>query len=777
MKKIALIEDRYKRQQDFLEQTNINLEEYAEFLENFIEEKADTLLEQIRKDDFDLSDFEIIICHKSVQNNTKVLSNLRNYCKKNDKILVLFSGGISVNYYNNSEFELLELNSQVIYTQNLILFLEAIKNDNEDIMMLCYGEHWKQNIVANVLEKTNRLINKTIKPVVYIKFANFVDLVKLKKIDYEFYQIKIENNYITIEEIKKLQESLQNYFHQFRTSSKKNKNLLIHHKDIANMEFEYSIQFMTDDDIDTYITSDIIKELSKKEFDTIFIKDNLSSNYLELYGLRVAYHIRLSTELGDKRFTPIVIISDFDEAVLNRFSKEANILFTEGVYICKNTTEDIEKFKSLELKGVPNYEEFLSSIDVSPPKDTSGSHGIANRWSIYRWAEFLNCKSEAIIKNKNEIENQLYFKYLQAIFPIIESYKDDNALDISTSKQQQMEGSGLKIVKKAQKPIQKVLYIDDEYDKGWEDIFKIYFSKKHKQEFEIRTIKEIQKDTTFDELKNYFTQYIQDEVPDIILLDLRIIADDHSEKNEQNISGVKLLKYIKEQINPGIQVILITASGKSTILNEANKYNILGYIKKEHPQDLSSNTKEIFEIFKKLLDEGLEKHYLKNIWKIQQDILKLDMFSCDKYYEIEVEVKSIFEILNTNMENRFIYCMFAIFKVLEILVKLYIEEKPENETRYAYWVNTNCKIPIVNNDNILVDTKSRDKNTSTENKIRVILHEKMELKDREIHNSVSTITKIRNNTIHPKKKKNNAEIRETIVLEWFTMLQTVLNKI
>lgn len=39
-----------------------------------------------------------------------------------------------------------------------MLFLEAVKAENKDIMMLCYGEHWKQNIVANVLEKTNLII-------------------------------------------------------------------------------------------------------------------------------------------------------------------------------------------------------------------------------------------------------------------------------------------------------------------------------------------------------------------------------------------------------------------------------------------------------------------------------------------------------------------------------------------------------------------------------------------------------------------------------------------
>ena len=105
MKKIALIEDRYKRQAHFLEQNLINLEEYEDILENFIEEKASNILENISNDSFDLDKFDIIVCHKSVENNTVILGNLKDYCKKHQKTLVLFSGGISVNYYDNSEFE------------------------------------------------------------------------------------------------------------------------------------------------------------------------------------------------------------------------------------------------------------------------------------------------------------------------------------------------------------------------------------------------------------------------------------------------------------------------------------------------------------------------------------------------------------------------------------------------------------------------------------------------------------------------------------------------
>ena len=677
MKKIALIEDRYPRQQDFLEQTNINLEEYAEFLENFTEEKANTLLEQIRKDDFDLSDFEIIICHKSVQNNTEVLSNLKNYCKDNHKTLVLFSGGISVNYYDNSELELLELNSKTFYSQNLRLFLESLKSNNEDIMMLCYGEHWKQNIVANVLEKTNRLINKTVEPIVYIKFANFVDLVKLKKIDYEFYQIKIDNNYITIEEIEKLQESLQKYFHQFRTSSKQNKNLLIHHKDIADMEFDNSLEFITDDDIDTYITSNIIKELSKKDYDTIFIKDNLSSNYLELYGLRVAYHIRLSAELKDKRFTPIVIISDFDEATLNRFSKEAKILFTEGVYLCKNTKEDIEKFKSLELKSVSNYDKFLTDIEVSPPKDTSGIHAIANKWSIYRWAGLLKIEnSNAIDKNKEEIENQLYFKYLKAL----------NQIQTNQTK---------KITKPSKKG--KVLLIDDEWDKGWADILKTLL-KTDGLDFSVFDY-DFKDKSNFNLIMQLKYKNLQNQIEeaDVVILDLRLIETDNENDNIDNYSGIKILEKIHE-INAGIQVIMLTATSQSTILEKLYEKKILGYIKKEHPDDMSVSTVENINKFVRLIDNGLKRKYLKDIHKIKTkitDILNIDFnlsnseIDCrlfdsynierEKYIKFAIkihkEAQYVFEILDSNIENRFIYAMLSIVSAFEAICSIFITEK------------------------------------------------------------------------------------------------------
>ncbi len=645
MKKIALIEDRYPRQRKFLEQNNINLDKYCDVLENFIEEKASNILENISNDSFDLNEFDIIVCHKSVKNNTVILGNLKDYCKKSQKTLVLFSGGISVNYYDNSEFELLELNSKTFYSHNLFLFLESIKTNNEDIMMLCYGEQWKQNIVANVLEKTNLFIFDIKNS--FENVANFQIDANLGKIDYKFYEPKEK----IFDEIVQFKESLEKYFTLQLLQVNTTQSVVIHHDNVCDLQiFNYPIKFIqSSDDIDTYISKEIINELKNKEFDTIFIKDNLTSNYLELYGLRVAYHIRLSNELTDKRFTPIVIISDFDENTLNRFTQEANILFTDGLYLCKNTKEDIKKYQSLELKGVTDYNKFINSIDVTPPKDTSGSHNIANKWSIYKWAELLDAKSDAINKNRSEMENELYFKYLKAKY-----LKNTN--------------NSLEIIKPTEKG--NILLIDDEWNKGWSDVLK---NALQKDGLEFDTFEYDFKDKSNYNLivqLNHKELKKQVEKSDVIVLDLRLLESDHENEDIDNYTGIKILQKIHE-INAGIQVIMLTATSKSTILEKLYEKKILGYIKKEHPEDRTIDTVENINKFIQLVDKGLGKKYLKEIWEIQHNILNLEILNSDNknYRKIKFELANVFDITDSNLDKKTTFFILAIYNSLEILVK------------------------------------------------------------------------------------------------------------
>ena len=417
-------------------------------------------------------------------------------------------------------------------------------------------------------------------------------------------------------------------------------------KKIENTE-EFSIETFDfgNSDLDTYISQIFLPKLQKKEFNILFIKDNLSDNYLELYGIILAYHIRLSDELGNKRFVPIVIISDIDGYILNKLTPMANILFTKNTFVARNEISSYDYFEKVfeQIKPFIDFKkEFLDLIHIDPPQDYLSHHDISNEWSIYRWAEFLKVDTDATKANKAKIENMLYFKYLKEKYPIPKK-------------------NGLSLVPKTPLSQGNILYIDDEWEKGWADIFKKYFSKSENIKL---TIPEFQyKDASYSLIEEMIKEQLNNSSFDLILLDLRLTKEDHEQQNENEFSGIKLLSFIKS-FNPGIQVVLLTASEKSKILNKANEYNILGYIKKESPRDDIAYSKEAFKKLTVYVDNGLEKKYLKDIWNIQQNILKLEILNQEEYDSIKIEIESIFEILQSDMNNKFIYSMLSIFNII-----------------------------------------------------------------------------------------------------------------
>ncbi len=519
-------------------------------------------------------------------------------------------------------------------------------------------------------------------------------------------------------------------------------NLLIHHDNVPFLNvFDYKIFFKpTGANIDRYITNKIIPEIKKIECDVIYIKDSLSENYLELYGLRLAYHIRLSMELREKRFVPIVILSNLDGYLLNKISPMAKILFTKNIFIIPNKIKSIKalKEKPLHTLSEDEYEnDFLEHIELEPPEDST-NHSIANEWAIYRWADFLNINdSEAIRANNIDISSKLYFKYLLAKNPLPKQ-------------------KGLRFVPRSPNTSGKILYIDDQWSLGWQDIFKKYFS--NTKDITFKTIKDIDKDTQYNTLEGLTKTYISSYNPDLILLDMRLVHDDIEEQSPKNISGIKLLKMIKEEINPGIQVAMLTASGKSLILNEANKYNIVGYIKKEHPEDKSLESKETFKALKSFVNEGLDKKYLKQIWQLQNEILSLNIFENTVYTSMQIEIKSVFEILDSDMKRKYTYAMLAIYKCIEIINDSFISEKVNS----AYWKGTDVKISHI--DGAL---------TSTKNKIFNILHKRLSLS--KFDENIKQIVYSRNNTIHPGKTVKNLDYSN--MLDWFEMISDIMKQL
>jgi len=547
-----------------------------------------------------------------------------------------------------------------------------------------------------------------------------------------------------------------------------NNALLIHNDNTPlinkinnTIKFNPSIEEINNSDIDLFISIHIIPQLLNRTFNIIYIKDTLSNNYLDFYGLKLAYHIRLSQNTLDKKsYFPIVILSDINEFMINRLSQLGRILFTKKIFLCKNDIDTISYINTLKIIPLNDKEYkygFINLINVKPPQDYLSHHSIANEWAMHRWAEYLDIITKDIGKINTKLSSMLYFKYLKIKYPLPKM-------------------NGLKFRAKYPKLDGTILYIDDQWKSGWKDIFENYFLQTKNINFS--TIEKNYKDESIENILEFTKKGINDKNPDLILLDLRFHEEDYLDNIiEKNIIGIKLLKYIKEEVNPGIQIILLTASGKSTVLNEANKYNIVGYIKKEHPEDITISTKENFSKLKNLIDDGLEKKYLKEIWTIQKNILNLDIFKNDDYHDIEIEIKSIFNILNSNIKNPYNLIIFTFTKCLEALSLLYI-----NEYSMKYLDDDSHHVGIYDyNENSIFDYENEKWYKSTSNRLHNILFEKLDLVDIPVHKNLCELINCRNYIAHPNERQPHGcdlikEPNDINILNWFKLLKTILSK-
>jgi len=442
--------------------------------------------------------------------------------------------------------------------------------------------------------------------------------------------------------------------------------LLIHNDNIAYKKmFEHNIKLPPIENIDDNISKNIIPQIQSSNCDIIFIKDNLSSNYLELYGFRVAYHIRLSEELGDKRYLPIVILSDVDSYILNKIEPLGRILSTKNIFLEQNHPKTVKLYDNYDLKPlhVNEYKaEFLDKIQVEQPKDYLTHHSIANEWAMHRWSEYLEVTTDDVKKVNEKISSMLYFKYLKAKFPIKKSQFKKYQREITEAG--------------------KILYIDDEWAKGWGNILKSLHSDLH-------VVEEKYKDKTREEIIEFVLKRVNEVNPDLVILDMRLHEDDFKEDTHlDEFTGMQIFQKIKE-INEGIQFIIFTASSNSLLLDEIQSYdtNILSYIKKEHPDDANITTQENIDKIICKTNEGLKKKYLKEIWTTKKEIkniLQSNPFS--QYitnlsqYEINLgklkrENENIFGILNSVKNNRFNYAMVSIATSLEAIVNILLNKQ------------------------------------------------------------------------------------------------------
>ena len=423
-------------------------------------------------------------------------------------------------------------------------------------------------------------------------------------------------------------------------------------------QFVFDVDF--DKDVDFYINENLTDGGLKQKLekcDIVFIKVSLSKNYLEYLGLRLAYHIRLTNNIGTKAYMPIVFIAEESFQYLGLTHPEPSIFFTKGIYLIKESLDDYKKtlkwFIDGRIKPLDDFSSFVNSIIINPPANYLSHHSIANEWSILRWAKVLGIATEieALKEVRISIESLLYYKFLQAKYPI-EAEPEKAAFKIN--------GKG------------RILYIDDEWNKGWDVVLEKFVSSSPDIVFE--SLKYDFKDKTHEEILAECKMKITSSNPDAVLLDLRLSNSDFTNShNSLHLTGYKVLKAIK-LINPGIQVIIFTASNKVWNFTELHKAGCDDFILKESPELSTDNeysrnaiTKMASSVSNAFKMSFLKKVYLKMAEVEKQIPVANNEEEADFIIRLQNNLNIAFKLLtDTKISAKYFnYAYLQLFQIIE----------------------------------------------------------------------------------------------------------------
>ncbi|WP_373709229.1 response regulator [Kaistella sp.] len=445
---------------------------------------------------------------------------------------------------------------------------------------------------------------------------------------------------------------------------------------------------------DIQLNEKIEKWFEDYEYDSIFLPISFGATLSDFNGLRLALHIRCTDTIN--RLKPIYIYSfvDHHPLITNDYF---DILKTQNVFLIDYThgafsDAVLKENTALTIGKLPHE---IGKINLTIPKNYDSSHSIANEWAIYKLIYslpkvFYDDANRVI----NNIENNIYFKYLQTIFPSTSftSITESTLLINNNNHSEQVEIS--------EKP--KILYIDNDYKKGWESIFKYIFKDLNKLNFSTLELdyRKISRDQIVERAINKVINPSSQRINyDIVLLDFRLCSADSIETDIDQVSGMQILKSLKSY-NPGIQIIIFSATNKIWNLQAIQEAGADGFVIKESPENSKDEMFTVRSInsLMKSVEIASSRKYLKEVWNDFKLLISLAP-------EFEVNILIAFKLLYDSVHSRkyMNYAYLQLFLIVEEFIsKDNIFRKDPNGSNYLVHNN---------NDYLIFDFIKKNGNT------------------------------------------------------------------
>ena len=362
-------------------------------------------------------------------------------------------------------------------------------------------------------------------------------------------------------------------------------------------DWDFFEKNISDNELDGFVR----QYLQNEQFEAIYIPLYFGSSYSDYMGLRLAMHIRLTE--SPNQYSPIFIygVSKHEDLLENCCY---DILKFSSVFLLYADNESFKESLNLNLSRHETSDD-IDKIVLNIPDNIGDNHSVANKWAMYRWLDMIKWDSENVPQIiETDFKTSLFFKYLDVKYGKHDKFKRD--------KKYQMEISGL--LNKT------IVYIDDEYDKGWENILRALFEFNGAQLLCFKGFdKKLSKKTLIEKINSF----IIENDADCYILDLRLHEDDFGEK--KNLSGHEISKFIKEQ-NEGNQIVVFSASNKIWNLKEQiNKIGATAYALKESP-DLNLNrdySKLLYIDFINSVKNACSLSYLKDLVNKQNEVKEI----------------------------------------------------------------------------------------------------------------------------------------------------------